>query len=288
MKKRSLLFIGLFNLSVVFIFSIICAPVSTWGGSKPGKPLSPTLIGTWQVTEVHIDRGTSRRLHVQRNDPALKGRLLTISNKKMTSDISYGDVCDEATALSNRMTAGDLIKSSMGRRWITPEIPTAKDFELPVAENEPLEVLSVSCKDGLWGSELGRREGIRGAWIVVLPEGQLAMRWYDESILILSRLPEDAKPKASFNCSKASTPAEKTICGSIELSSFDCSVAESYFDAVRYFQKGNDSKGLRRLKAAQKAWLSKRNACGTDANCLRKSMEKQLDVLAEPEKFSPL
>jgi len=288
MKKatRFHLIDGLLLTILVCINVISMLPAYSHAESKnAGTALPSALIGAWQVSEVHVDSGTSRTLHVQYNDPALKGRLLTISPQKMVSNISYGDVCTDATLISKKMTAAALIKHSMGWRMISPEVPTTKDYKLPLSGKDPVEVLSVNCKDGLWGRELGQNGGIMGAWIIVLPTGRLAMRWYDESILVLSRVSADAKPKPSFNCSKATTPTEKAICGSIELASFDLSVAESYKKNIRGFTEGKDPSAVKRVKASQKTWLKKRDACGANAACLKKTMEEQLEVLGDLEKF---
>lgn len=270
----------------MFILCLLFLPALA--GAEAIIPVPQNLIGTWQVTSVLIDTGATRRLHVQYNDPALKGRLLRISSERLISDISFDDSITCLKAKSMSITAAALIKNSMGWRGVDPQIPTPKDYGLPLAANAPVEVLRLMGKEGLWCDELGRDGGIMGAWIIVLPGGGLAMRWYDESILILNRQPANAKPTASFNCSKAATPVEKTICGSVDLASFDLSIMESYTDALMFYKKGDDPEGLKRLKAAQREWLKKRNACGTNAACLKKSMRKQLNVLSEPEKFSPL
>jgi uncharacterized protein YecT (DUF1311 family) len=190
-----------------------------------------------------------------------------------------------------RMTAGVLIKKSMAGRGLPPETPTPEDYELPLADEAPVDVLSVSCKGRVWGASLGRAGGIRGAWMVVLPTGQLALRSYDETILILNRLPENAKPVASFDCNKAKIPSEKTICRSLSLASFDKSIAEAYANATLDLENDRNVPGwvrsanVEKLKAAQKAWLAKRNTCGADAGCLQKSMEDRLEAFAHPENF---
>ncbi|MBI3562812.1 MAG: hypothetical protein HY080_14635, partial [Gammaproteobacteria bacterium] len=38
--------------------------------------------------------------------------------------------------------------------------------------------------------------------------------------------------------------------------------------------------GLRTIKAAQKKWLAVRNACGTDVECLQKTMRERLEALS--------
>ncbi len=130
---------------------------------------------------------------------------------------------------------------------------------------------------------------IDGTWILWLPDGRVAMSWNDASIIILSRAPADMKPVASFDCAKARTAVEKTICGSMELALLDCNVADGYRSHLESLKgRANGSKtrkasdAIKELKKAQKAWLAKRNTCGADPACLAKSMDDQTEFL---EKF---
>lgn len=218
-----------------------------------GQQLPPDVIGTWQVAKVNVDTGASRRLLYQHDDPRLKGRLFTIGSDKIMPNTPERISCQRPTIARKRITSDLLIKDSMGWRGLDPQIPTTKDYELPISSNTPVEVLSVSCEDGVWCGSLGHE--IRGAWLVFMPNGQLALRWYDETILILERLPANAKPKASFNCAKAATPVEKTICKSVALASFDQSVAESYLNTVRGFMEAKDFDSVKNVKTKQKKWI---------------------------------
>lgn len=264
---------------------IISLPVQICAVSMPkyDKPLPLSLIGTWQVTKVNIDTGATRRLHVQYNDPNEKGRIVVITPDKITNDGLDKMVCTHPTVTVKRSTAAALIKESMGWRGFDPEIPTPKDFELPIANKTMVNTLWINCEKGDFGP--GAKDISQNTWIVPLPNGQLAMLWYDDSILILSRLPANAKPKASFDCAKAKTTVEKTICGSVSLASFDLSVAESYKQNIVGFTEGKDPLAVKRVKASQKAWLKKRDVCGANAACLKKSMEEQLEYMANFENF---
>ena len=151
---------------------------------------------------------------------------------------------------------------------------------MPLADNALVDVLSVSCKgSGLFGGGLGHE--IAGAWIVVLDKDQLAIRWYGETILLLRRLPDNAKPTPSFDCNKAATVVEKTICGSVALAAFDQSVAQSYKLVGNFFKEVEHTEALAPLKATQKQWLTQRNTCGADVRCLEKSMKDRLDAIEE-------
>ena len=70
---------------------------------------------------------------------------------------------------------------------------------------------------------------------------------------------------ASFDCGKAATEVEKTICADPMLSKLDTFLALAYKQALT---KSSDRK---KRKASQYHWLvSKRNACNDDAICLHR------------------
>ncbi|MBI3561643.1 MAG: hypothetical protein HY080_08015 [Gammaproteobacteria bacterium] len=232
------------------------------------------LIGTWQVESVHVDTGATRTLHVQFNDPSLIGRMLTVSADKLLMNTPGHKMCTDPTISSKLTTAAVLIKDTMGGRGLPPEIPTPEDYELPLTSQSTVNVMWLRCKTGGFGAD-------NPNWLLLLPNGQLAVDWHDGAILVFKRLPADVKPDPSFNCAKATIPAEKTICGSIALAAFDRSVAKSYRNAITFYKHVENTKGLKRLQSEQKKWLGERNACKTDINCLQKSMEERLDAIDE-------
>ena len=236
--------------------------------------LPTTLIGTWQVTGVCINAGSARKMNYQHDDPRLTGRIFTMDTHKITTNARGEKLCVNPKVITHRTTASELIKNSMGG-----QLPTLKDFELPFSDNEPVVAFTLSCKDGLFGGSMGPVDGIEGAWIIALRNGQLAMHWYDDTIFLLNGLPKNAKPAASFNCNKAATVVEKTICGSVALAAFDQSVAQAYKFAGNFFKEVENPEALTRLKISQKQWLNQRNGCGADAQCLEKSMEDRLEAI---------
>lgn len=75
---------------------------------------------------------------------------------------------------------------------------------------------------------------------------------------------------ASFACAKAGSAAEKTVCADERLSRLDSDLGTAYAQALT---AASDPTALR---AAQRAWLKERDACGADAACLRQSYERRL------------
>lgn len=73
-----------------------------------------------------------------------------------------------------------------------------------------------------------------------------------------------AKDGPSFDCSKASSDVERTICSNEQLAASDASVAANYRQLLQY-RTGKDAKVF---KDEQRAWLKRRNQCGTNVACL--------------------
>ena len=80
---------------------------------------------------------------------------------------------------------------------------------------------------------------------------------------------------ASFDCARAGTAVEKTICGDAELSSLDEHLGRYY--AVALEQAGA---GAACLKSDQRRWMNTiRNSCGADALCLSAAYLQRLAAL---------
>jgi uncharacterized protein len=82
---------------------------------------------------------------------------------------------------------------------------------------------------------------------------------------------------ASFDCSKALTYVEKTICADTLLGKLDQALSDNYKTML-----GEDiGEGAKKdLKATQKKWLSNRNIC-TNNNCLIEVYRKRVDEICE-------
>ncbi|WP_321820664.1 MULTISPECIES: lysozyme inhibitor LprI family protein [unclassified Burkholderia] len=78
---------------------------------------------------------------------------------------------------------------------------------------------------------------------------------------------------AGFDCAKAASPTEKTICADAGLSSLDGQLAAAW---KKTLAKGGDTAAL---KAAQLKWLKQRDRCGNDASCLGDRYRERLASL---------
>ncbi|OXI29137.1 hypothetical protein CFB89_33000 [Burkholderia sp. AU16741] len=78
---------------------------------------------------------------------------------------------------------------------------------------------------------------------------------------------------AGFDCAKAASPPEKTICADTALSKLDGNLSAAW---KRALAKGGDTAAL---KAAQLKWLKQRDQCGSDASCLGDRYRERLASL---------
>ena len=84
---------------------------------------------------------------------------------------------------------------------------------------------------------------------------------------------------ASFDCTGATSPAEKTICSDPYISNLDEKLSSLWLVTL---PKVADSKAL---KADQRGWLKQRNQCAADVACLRREYLmrlKALEFMAKP------
>ena len=81
----------------------------------------------------------------------------------------------------------------------------------------------------------------------------------------------------SFDCKKAATFAERTVCADTLLGSLDDALAQNY----RHMRAANIGSGaLKDLQATQKSWLSVRDQC-KDKQCLIDAYRKRIDQVCD-------
>jgi uncharacterized protein len=83
----------------------------------------------------------------------------------------------------------------------------------------------------------------------------------------------------SFDCNRASTPTQKAICGSPELSDLDGKMGQLFSDAVA---AARGVAALDKLRAEQRAWIVDRDqACGGQESCLGVLLRSRMRALKE-------
>ncbi|MCU4179094.1 lysozyme inhibitor LprI family protein [Bosea sp. BH3] len=81
---------------------------------------------------------------------------------------------------------------------------------------------------------------------------------------------------ASFDCRRATLPAERTICSDANLGRLDESTAGTYFQIVG---GGAPAATVARVKQMQSRFVARRNACRADIDCLVDAYTDQMMFL---------
>lgn len=232
------------------------------------KPVPFALVGVWDVVRVSPDQVDQPAWLYRPDEPALVGRELSITSSALS--FNY-DVCDKPRWTMKVSTWKTLLRRSFRRspKYGRPRVPSPEDFDLKEAASKPLRALSVACKADEPNSQWSR------TWFVVEGPNKMLMSFGQMVILSLERRPPDAKPKASFDCSKATTKTERAICASFQLAAWDRSVAAAW----KWRSQITEDDDQQRFKAEQNGWLKKRDVCGADAQCLTDSMEERTGEL---------
>lgn len=79
----------------------------------------------------------------------------------------------------------------------------------------------------------------------------------------------------SFDCRKAGTPTEHAICKSLTLSALDTELSRVFQGALA----AEGASGERRIRDAQRAWVTKRDACAAKEGCIRAAYLQRIRAL---------
>jgi uncharacterized protein YecT (DUF1311 family) len=232
-------------------------------GSVSHKTADPPLgfVGTWDVVRVEVDRADQMHWEVKPQDPELLNRELVISKTEVHFEADEG-VCKRPSWKPSVMTWSELFAKGFPR----PEgggrstKPLPSDFEFDVAPRDRVTAYALCPGKKLRGAEVWRD----AEWVVLLSAEALVMHQDSQILLVFKRRAVDAKPRASFPCEKAATATEKAICASFGRAAWDRSVAAAYQEALR----GNEAATQDKIRAEQKDWLRKRDACADKTSCI--------------------
>jgi uncharacterized protein len=87
-----------------------------------------------------------------------------------------------------------------------------------------------------------------------------------------------ASQAASFDCARAATPTEHAICDNPQLSSLDDQTAGLYYTLISGGAP-QATASVAQVKQDQAAFLTKRNQCGANYNCLIDAYTSQIMYL---------
>ena len=96
------------------------------------------------------------------------------------------------------------------------------------------------------------------------------------ALLSVTVFPAVAQPQR-INCVYAATSVEQTICSTPQLFNLDAHMTRLYF----HLQSLSSRRGAYQLLNSQVSWLSDRDACGYDANCLIFTYESRINLFEE-------
>lgn len=228
-------------------------------------------VGMWQVTNVSINNQSQRTLEYQHNDDRLVGRFINLSSTAVMTDLPGGVNCQSPVFTQRNQKLDTWISEVFGEA----DDANAKNYRLGMAGSEMATVTAIQCKTGQFTSG----DSDNNVDIVFVGDTVL-LNWTDGSLLTLKPVDQDAKPIASFNCDKAATDTEKTICKNRSLASLDISVSRSYNWYRKEATRLNNRDLQGKLVSQQKEWLQQRNVCASDTDCLQKSMQDRLESLS--------
>jgi uncharacterized protein len=106
----------------------------------------------------------------------------------------------------------------------------------------------------------------------------MTTRYTFAAALICGTLAAGAGHAASFDCAKAATPTEHAICDNPQLSSLDDQTAGLYYTLI----SGGAPQAtatVAQVKQAQTQFLTKRDQCGANYNCLIDAYTAQIMYL---------
>lgn len=253
--------------------------VAVASGSYAGdaQTIPSTILGKWLVTAAHVDHLATRTMQYAEGDPRLVGRIFTFSPDKIENNTAdNGGICREPTASVRKLDSKVLFAKSFGGRLSGRQYVTPDDFGLGDFMAPRVEVVSVLCQGKVWNAGVGVSGELQGSWIAMSSSEIAFIHWYDDMVLTLARLPASAVPTPSFSCKAAKSQAERTICGSLQLSWLDQSISMAYRQVLADRRSSGEESGKVELVQSQIQWLKKRDGCVDNEVCLTDTMNARL------------
>jgi hypothetical protein len=151
-------------------------------------------MGDWEVRAVRIDAGSARTLYYQYNDRRLISRRISIKRLSVEVGLPENDACKLPLVMSRKLTAESAISETMAGPSPFDRGAKFDAYHLPLIDTKEVNMLSIVCDTGYFGpSPLdGTVEATIsskvGTWIIMLSSDEIAVRWYDDTILLLERV----------------------------------------------------------------------------------------------------
>lgn len=251
------------------------------------------LHDQWQVNQVLFDRSgksSTQGINESINIPKYLGRLVTITPDTFSINTHNDPTCKDPTFIQEKNSVAKLIAQSISLS-VDSSKTLPQDIDFPIAPETAIDVLYLTCQGALQAKDRGMEalaDKSNATWLVALPNDQIALSWHEQAVLVLNRVPENATPSASFDCAKAGTTVEKTLCSDIGLAAYDKSLATTYREAKAYYQlKPDATDSINELKNAQREWIIQRDRCGSDVDCLEKAIGIRIgDIIYDVNEYA--
>lgn len=144
------------------------------------------LIGRWVIVGVRVDSAFTGRIYYGYDDRRLVGKTITIGHLEAKGNLPETLSCKGPTIRGRSGQLDDLLGATMPAQDESDQRSSANKYMMPVDGAVQVTAYWVSCEKGDIGPD--SPPGPRGQnWIVSLPDGNAAIRWYDNTILILKR-----------------------------------------------------------------------------------------------------
>jgi len=95
------------------------------------------------------------------------------------------------------------------------------------------------------------------------------------ALVLQGFLPAAAADYAPLDCTKAKSPAERTICSNYDLGQFEARMATLFEWATSLVAMGQRGD----IQDAQRAFITRRGACRSNINCLRNAYTDRIGEL---------
>ncbi|WP_197058882.1 lysozyme inhibitor LprI family protein [Enterobacter sp. Bisph1] len=263
---------GRYRLTPAQMLSAICAMIMLQTVHLARAANTPaSVFGDWRVISLSTDQSATVSFDTKIDDPRYVGRVIHFDTVAINGELTFAIDCQQpAFQPQAAMTLNEAIVKTNGERRFAPVTPVAEDFNLAPLGPQKITPMLVACQKGYLGPN---GESLKN-WVALLSEDKLVMNWDDNSYVVLQRVKAGDKVTPGFACAGSLSPVEQTICANNELAAWDRSVSDAYKIQIEEQREmdPSDKAALAGMKAAQRAWLAKRNQCQTDAGCLKKSM----------------
>ncbi|QWV93201.1 hypothetical protein KP004_18855 [Geomonas oryzisoli] len=171
-------------LMPLLLVSLIIQPTPLQADARRGFPKE--LIGKWQVVGVRLDSTFTARTYYEYDDKSLLGKTVTIQRTEARGNLPETLWCIGPNITEQRSTLDGLLAKTMARQEELEQSAASKRYMLAADGGASVTVYWVGCGKGDFGPDVPFGPGGEN-WIALLPGGNAATRWYDNTILLLKR-----------------------------------------------------------------------------------------------------